>query len=133
MCMSVCLHASAFECVPGAQGGQRRVLGTLELEFYSAAATRWVRGIEPVSSARAATALNHHSSIILGLFLKCFFFFNYIPFCVCTCVHACVRAWVCECVPVGVRDNLRDKRPPSTMRLSEKHFYPLTLVRTQNT
>lgn len=109
MCMSVCLHASAFKCVPGAQGGQRRVLGTLELEFYSAAATRWVRGIEPVSSARAATALNHHSSIILGLFLKCFFFLiTFLSVCarVCmlACVHGCanVYLWVSE-TTCGIR------------------------------
>ena len=44
--------------MPGAQGGQKRVLDPLELELQMVGATMWVLGIEPRQSARAS-ALNH--------------------------------------------------------------------------
>lgn len=55
--MNVCLH----ECMGttymyGTQGGQKRALTLLELELKM---VMWILGIQPGSSVKAASVLNH--------------------------------------------------------------------------
>jgi hypothetical protein len=45
--------------VPGANGGQKKILGPLELELQMIISYHEVLGIEPGSSGRASSALNH--------------------------------------------------------------------------
>lgn len=95
--MSVCLHVCALiECVPGTQEDQKWVLDALELELYTVVATKQVQGTEPVSSARASTALNY-SFITLGIFSKVFLLYFW---------YGCVCACTCECVPVDIRGQI---------------------------
>ena len=46
-------------CTSDAHGGQKRALCPLELELQEIRATEWELGLEPRSSARTVSALNH--------------------------------------------------------------------------
>ena len=46
-------------CTSDAHGGQKRALYPLELELQEIRATEWELGLEPRSSARTVSALNH--------------------------------------------------------------------------
>lgn len=47
--LHVCLFTTTL---PGSPRGQKRALGTMELELWLAVSHLWVMGVEPKSSAR---------------------------------------------------------------------------------
>lgn len=55
-CLHVCL---CIFCTPGIHRGQKRALDPLELEFYIFVSHEVKQGIEPESSGRATSVLNH--------------------------------------------------------------------------
>lgn len=75
LCLRVwmlCLHGClCTTCVPGANGGQKRMLAALELELQTIVNCLWVLDIESNPVGRVASTLNNRPTTPVHLFFCC--------------------------------------------------------------